>query len=125
MNTIESNKLIAEFMGFEVATDQNSFDEISHMQNAVYLFNEDNLPYHKDWNMLMPVVEKIESLGYAVIVKPDAVRIINYNTDDKSYMGGEFICMGSRLTIDQTLIGAFYSCFLQFIKSYNQPKTAE
>jgi len=59
MNTTENNKLIAVFM------------ELKEFTYYEYLYNEqiylkDDLYYHSDWNWLMEVVEKIESLGYNV-----------------------------------------------------------
>lgn len=48
----KTNKLIAEFMG----VDQVDID---------YAINEHGqLKYHLSWDWLMPVIEKIESLGY-------------------------------------------------------------
>lgn len=43
MNVLEGNKLIAQFMGWE--------------SNIEDVFN-----YHSSWNLLMPVVEKIENM---------------------------------------------------------------
>jgi hypothetical protein len=34
-----------------------------------------SLNYHKDWNSLMPVVEKIEGLGYSVFIQNDCCWI--------------------------------------------------
>lgn len=46
---IENNKLIAEFMGYA---------------NGRPLTNELLKTLYNDWNSLMPVIEKIESLGF-------------------------------------------------------------
>lgn len=58
---LEGNKLIAEFMGHKVGVTQDEYDDLNDkgIENAVYLFHEDNLPYHKEWDWLMPVIEKI------------------------------------------------------------------
>jgi hypothetical protein len=52
----ESNKLIAEFMGYEVLyrPNSNGFIELSETE----LCDVDDLQYHEDWNWLMPVVHK-------------------------------------------------------------------
>ena len=64
---LEGNKLIAEFMGIE--TEELSFKKDPDM---VFLIPKDsewtegihNLCYERDWSLLMPVIEKIEGLGY-------------------------------------------------------------
>ena len=58
MNTQENNQLIAEFMGYEIIyrPNSNGFIEISDTE----LCDVDDLEYHKSWDWLMPVVDKIE-----------------------------------------------------------------
>ena len=56
---IEGNKLIAEFMGYELAGP--GFPSGYFVNNDYFHF--ENLKFHTSWNWLMPVVEKIESLG--------------------------------------------------------------
>lgn len=62
--TIEqSNKLIAEFMGVEF----NSIgDKCNHPLITAPWPPIECLKYHKSWNWLMPVVEKIETLHNGV-----------------------------------------------------------
>lgn len=59
METMESNGLIAEFMGHEILYRpySNGFIELSDTQ----LCDVDDLLYHKSWDWLMPVVEKINN----------------------------------------------------------------
>ena len=54
---MENNKLIAEFMGVKIGV-----DSYSYRPGQSDLLKEENLNYHKSWDWLMPVVEKIESL---------------------------------------------------------------
>jgi hypothetical protein len=49
METTENNKLIAEFMDYPDLGTEGDFSY---------------LKYHKSWDWLMPVIEKIETLGY-------------------------------------------------------------
>ncbi len=62
-----SNKLIAEFMGYE---------NLGTLTKPMYEYGEsggcrslEDLWYHESWNWLMPVIEKIESLGKGFIHK--------------------------------------------------------
>jgi hypothetical protein len=53
------NFLIAKFMGYTYPNHENDVWEISKLE----LHN-----YHEDWNLLIPVVEKIENMGYNVSI---------------------------------------------------------
>ena len=53
---LEGNKLISKFKGWE-------FDNHSHTYRLGDLIMTE-LNFHKDWNLLIPVVEKIEILGF-------------------------------------------------------------
>lgn len=61
---IEGNKLIAEFMGAEKSTKDNDMRYIRfsepHAGTKTFYFYKWQLKYHKSWDWLMPVVEKIE-----------------------------------------------------------------
>jgi hypothetical protein len=61
MNRQENNKMIAEFMGYEnVGTLNNPMYDYydNYFQDGSYVPHE--LCYHKSWDWLMPVVNKIE-----------------------------------------------------------------
>ena len=60
MNTETNNKLMAEFMGFQ-STSLGWFDNEEHLINVEKDNTFDDLKFHKDWNWLMSVVEKIEN----------------------------------------------------------------
>ena len=71
MNTTENNKLIAEFMKWDILNDMT----YSKATKGKWI-ELDKLKFHSNWNWLMEVVEKIESLGYSVDIKKDYVLII-------------------------------------------------
>jgi hypothetical protein len=80
---MKNNKLIAEFMGYEINYRPNSsgFIEISDTE----LCDVDDLKYHTSWDWLMPVVEKIESderydvdiLQYGTRIRENQKEIVN------------------------------------------------
>ena len=49
---MNENELIAEFMGVVFHDDENQYYD----NNGLYIGEE--LRYHKDWNWLMPVIDK-------------------------------------------------------------------
>lgn len=77
---IEGNRLIAEFMGLE-KTDgfmtSCSGIEVSakgyKCDDVFYPINE--LKFYYLWNWLMPVVEKVESMGYIVTITQNICTI--------------------------------------------------
>jgi len=63
MNTQENNKMIAEFMGYELIG--NTYSK----NNGMDWFIEPQ--YHESWNWLMSVVEKIKNIA----VKNDNIEV--------------------------------------------------
>jgi hypothetical protein len=63
METIEGNKIIAEFMGAPYDSKYDCFDYENASFNPIsserYL-SVNRIKYHSSWDWLMPVVEKIE-----------------------------------------------------------------
>ena len=70
--------------------------------------------YHKSWDWLMPVVEKIESLGYEFFIVEDRVEV-SHNTDHSI----ETII---DLTFDGSKRDATYQGVVEFINEYNKNK---
>ena len=101
-NSIDNNKLIAEFMGLEI-TGPGFSSGYSYKEEYVHF--EDVL-YHKSWNWLMPVVEKIENLGYGVTIFRKGCHI-----DAGVYISNEY---NNAPKITQT-----YKAVIEFIKWYN------
>ncbi len=112
MNITESNKVIAEFLGYNVVDKPR----VVNGENFFEYFDEEkgysicgtSLKFHYSWNHLMPVVEKIEMLGYtfeknyqkidgdwqSLIVKGSDILFQEFNRDSKlstCYVVAEFI----------------------------------
>jgi hypothetical protein len=85
--------------------------EVCDYNNEPYFLLED-LPFNKNWDWLMPVVEKIESLGYTFKITGNIVTINHPFFEDIDY----------RKT-DLSKIEAVYLGVLMFIKWYNNQKT--
>ena len=90
-----NNKLIAEFMDLEMEVSNKGITEYYHREfDSGEWYEAEDLPYD-EWNWLMPVVEKIELLGYTfeknfqpidkdwqcLIVKGNDILYQEFNTD--------------------------------------------
>jgi len=97
---MKDNKLIAEFMGAVGTPMYNPtewdvyitgcLDVDSDNENAQHFYTPEEMKYHTSWDWLMPVVQKIESLGYVFTIQDDnedklsstykaVVEFINHN----------------------------------------------
>ena len=97
---MKNNKLIAEFMGYEV----------KHGKCYSPKYNDGTIApmqFDRSWDWLMPVVEKIESLGYWVNRNDGDITISN-----KSDM--VVVTPMSSGGIDM-----MYKAVVEFIKEYN------
>ena len=92
---MKENRLIAEFMNIE-----------DYQEMGKYVTPN----YHNSWDWLMPVVDKIFSLGYDYTIKPLHMII-------KERMG-EIVseCIG----IDQSQEEVIYQAVVEFIKQFNK-----
>lgn len=117
MNT-ENNKIIAEFMGaktltvdeFKAILKDNRDNGFIHTPNAEI---DEDLKYHSDWNWLMEVVEKIESLGYDVFINTCVCRITDVGQD---------VLEDIETFNYENKIQAVYNACVEFIKWYNEQK---
>ena len=101
---------MAEFMGFQ-STSLGWFDNEEHLINVEKDNTFDDLKFHKDWNWLMSVVEKIENYNeYTnVFFAPEGCAIDCHIENGFSFSND---C--------DTKIEAVYSVCIEFIKWYNQ-----
>jgi hypothetical protein len=126
MKKEDSNKLIAEFLGY-VSKEAPANKEYHHnlasisttWRDRVIMENPDNFTdyfdlslaeYHKSWDWLMPVVEKIEGMGYEFGITTDCSYIHENESTGWLYHSND---NGSK--IENT-----YNCVLQFIQWYNK-----
>jgi len=105
---IEGNKLIDAFMLGHEHTDSFGPNYFKH------------LSYHKDWNDLMPVVEKIENIAtedsfYSVRIQ-DFGCSISASTEN-------FIDLHLPLTLGDTKIENVWEAIVYFIQWYNEQQT--
>lgn len=107
MNTTENNKVIDTFM-------ESKGEYISYKDQWGGEYWGEYIPnkYHSDWNCLMEVVEKIESLGSCQIDISVKWCRINYKDNTFSY--------DSRNHLKGTKIEAVYNACVEFINYYNK-----
>lgn len=126
MNILAGNRLIAEFMGGHYQVHPmnhlgNENEYVFHKSPCEYFsatqFAEDRMHYHHYWDWLMPVVEKIELLGY------DS-RITGNNSDGGflcDFVGvdnSEYACKCSY----NNKIDAVWMAVVEFIEWHNKQK---
>lgn len=96
MNTTENNKLLAEFLGVKELITESQFLAMEHKAHSPTII--EYLSYHKDWNCLMLVVDKIYKL----------------NTGDWTKIWFSF---NGNINIEAT-----YNACVKFVKWYNENK---
>lgn len=112
--TLQNNKLIAEFMDikFKIFKGVEYCEPFGYGLNCEEANVSDDLKFDKDWNWLMEVVDKIETLGYS------------YST----YLSGNVRTVNFRgiidyNSIDGTILDTTYEAVIEFINWYNINKT--
>ena len=112
--------LIAEFMGYKVMK-ENDFLNYNYPKNT----NLDNImidvamTYHKSWDWLMPVVEKIEGLA---IEKYNPIKVEINGTSTYIKKASEPRFNISRAYSVKSRIQATHKAVVEFIKWYNENK---
>lgn len=106
---LEGNKLIEEFMAEDPGILRLDLKQAGTLES---------MQYHKSWDLLMPVLEKIEAKGY------------KWEIGMSPFSSSHHYCkIWSIGTIERvSLLDAVYSAVLEFIKWYNsinKPMTAQ
>ena len=126
MTTTESNKLIAEFMGatgvpLYQPTEYEMYgiiESIPDGEDEQHFFLPKEMLFHTSWDWLMPVVEKIFSLGYDYTIKPRHMIIKERMGEVVSeYIGNDDIY--SVAIQGESQVDVVYQAVIQFIKSNN------
>lgn len=112
---IENNKIIAGFMEWEIKTYSTPISDIITPYGQL---TEKQLKFHSDWNWLMEVVEKIESLNYTTHTQ----NIVSLGHYFRIYSAGADVV---ELRNYETKIKSVYIGCLKFIKWYNKQKTTK
>jgi len=102
---IEGNKLIAEFMG-----------HIYSIHPEINEWEMKQLKYHKSWDWLMRVKEKIDSIDN------NEYDVIIWRSDCHINDRVQILFEASIFKGDHTLIQIVWKCFVEFIKWHNQNK---
>lgn len=130
MTKIESNELIARFMGLEKEDDgylRERNDLNGYDYGALFWYKPENMLYDKSWDWLMPVCEKINSfkLSYpafmncSVIIRPNECEIKDGSLHNSIF---HFEVYDGNHADKYTTLSATYEVVLQFIKWYNENK---
>jgi hypothetical protein len=104
---IEGNQLIAEFVGY-VEVDGIKFD-LPHNEN-----HAEEYEYHSSWDWIMPVVERVESIGYWIRMDYNDVFVV---VDDTNIV----IENPMRKDTDTKLL-LVWRVVVEFVKWYNKNK---
>ena len=110
---LEGNKLIAEFMGGKVIDEIFICKELtkSHNERCLHHYNISQAKYHSSLDWLIPVIEKIESIGFRWEIGMSLKNPYHYC---------KIWSIGTIEGISP--INAIYSAAIEFIKWYNQNK---
>ena len=98
------NKLIAKFMGW-TPCDSNDNTMYANPQDKSDAWSTDEMRFHESWDWLMPVVQKIESLGYVFTIQGGKAEY------------GEMISE-TRCFIAEDKLSSTYKAVVEFIKDW-------
>lgn len=117
---LAGNKLIADspFCGDEV---EMNIQHYADCGNDIALEDyKESLEYHKDWRLLMPVVEKIIEIDITPAPNWTGYRIEIVPRGYVKISGFPMPPITTNVSIEGSLIAAVYKAVVQFIQWYNQ-----
>lgn len=100
------------------------YGDDEHLKKWFNVNNVSNI-YKTDWNALMKVVERIETLGYTTLIKFYGDEYSNFveilNTDEDPLQ----ICCFTAHVVEEPKISLVYKAVIEFIKYYNEINNKE
>ena len=116
--TMENNKLIAEFMGYDISTIASSGVEVVEFESKDT--KVENLKYHTSWDWLMPVVERINNTHSDTYGNYYSFQIGNGFVWVDPHMGSRIFFSGNDIDHkDEPMISKVHRGVVEFIKEYN------
>ncbi len=132
MDIIESNKLIAEFMGLHKFGNKKTSDTYHHdlpdyrfldkkLVNPAHHYTPKQMKYHTSWDWLMPVVDRIETFNFKVdgVTTSADVHIVYGDCRIVDEDGGGLFEFCSHSTDSGDKLQATYDSVVKFIEWYN------
>jgi len=115
---LETNKIIAEFYNGEEANYYNfpQFGYITASGEWKTEFFHNDLKFHKDWNWLMSVVQKINTIDDYRFT----VEINSMDTNIHDLKNGGFVFQSECKWQPDELINSVYEAVVQFINYYKK-----
>ena len=121
----ENNKMIAEFMGYEDWSEYSSvrLKRTDGIDAYKHICKYKDLHYHKTWEWLMPVVEKIEDIRFDNEDKDSFVSYHRYDVDNRGIgctitdvQEGKVVGCGDYATKREST----YKAVIEFINNQNK-----
>lgn len=112
----EGNRVIAEFMGWKFVEADNKYAAHFKKHGGDFVY-ANRLEYHTSWDWLMPVVEKIESIGktcVSITHRSCEITPIIYSVKKDRMVWHQTI-----FVMHENKIASTYAAVLQFITWYN------
>lgn len=117
MNTLENNKLIAEFMGAKFKENEFYFPAIV-FKNGKNYFENHELKFHSDWNWLMEVIENIKKncCFSNINISTGETSISIFDINEKNH----FTTCPKNNYEGATMLSVTYRAVVNFIEWYNE-----
>lgn len=117
----KKNDLIAQFMGYE--RDKMEYfipqhGKINSQGNWIDTFSKENLKFHKSWDWLMPVVEKVNS----TVFEGNACRVTMRSNATLIEKVGEEGWEAGPIVTGEVMLKNTFKAIIEFIEWFNNQK---